>query len=101
VVPSVWAEPFGIVVIEAMAGGTPVVASNIGGIPEIIDDGVSGVLVKPGDAAALRNALTGLIDNPAARLAMGDAARRRADDFKAEAVVPMLEDVYRGAKTRR
>jgi glycosyltransferase involved in cell wall biosynthesis len=101
VVPSVWAEPFGIVVIEAMAGGTPVVASNVGGIPEIIEDGISGLLVPPGDAPALRQALSGLIADPARRLAMGEAARRRSEDFTAERVVPALERAYRQLKTSK
>ena len=66
VVPSVWAEPFGIVVIEAMAGKSAVVASDIGGIPEIVRNGVSGLLVPPGDSVALRGALADLIAVPVA-----------------------------------
>ena len=100
-VPSVWAEPFGIVVIEAMAGGTPVVASNVGGIPEIVQHGVSGLLVTPGDALALRHAIADLIADPPRRLAMGDAARRRSQEFTAATVVPALEDQYRQLKTSR
>ena len=101
VVPSVWAEPFGIVVIEAMAGGTPVVASDVGGIPEIVQHGTSGLLVPPGDASALRQALSDLIADPARRLAMGEAARRRAQDFTASSVVPEIEAQYRQLKTLR
>jgi glycosyltransferase involved in cell wall biosynthesis len=94
VVPSVWAEPFGIVVIEAMAGASPVVASDVGGIPEIVEHGISGLLVPPGDVAALRQALSDLISDPARRIAMGEAARRRAEDFTAARVVPQLEEEY-------
>jgi glycosyltransferase involved in cell wall biosynthesis len=101
VVPSVWAEPFGIVVIEAMAGGTPVVASDIGGIPEIVQDGISGLLVPPGDAVALRQALADLIADPLRRSAMGEAARRRSLDFTAARIVPDLEAVYRQPRTSR
>jgi glycosyltransferase involved in cell wall biosynthesis len=100
-VPSVWAEPFGIVVIEAMAGGSPVVASDIGGIPEIIEHGVSGLLVPPGDAVALRQALADLITDPARRRAMGEAARRRSRDFTATRVVPQLENAYRQLNTSK
>jgi glycosyltransferase involved in cell wall biosynthesis len=57
VVPSVWAEPFGRVVVEAYLFGKPVVASHSGGISELVEDGVTGFLVKPGDAEALRSAL--------------------------------------------
>jgi glycosyltransferase involved in cell wall biosynthesis len=95
VVPSVWAEPFGIVVIEAMAGGSAVVASDIGGIPEIIRHGESGVLVPPGDPAALHRALAALIADPARRATMGAAARQRSQAFTAAAIVPQLENTYR------
>jgi glycosyltransferase involved in cell wall biosynthesis len=101
VVPSVWAEPFGIVVIEAMAGGSPVIASNIGGIPEIVEDGVSGILVPPGDPIALRRALADLLADPDRRLEMGRAARRRSLDFTAAEVVPRLEDEYRQSTSSR
>jgi glycosyltransferase involved in cell wall biosynthesis len=94
VVPSVWAEPFGIVVIEAMAGGAAVVASAVGGIPEIIEHDVSGVLVPPGDVLALRDALSGLIADPTRRRTLGDAARQRAGDFTAASVVPRIEYEY-------
>ncbi|HEY0518895.1 MAG TPA: glycosyltransferase family 4 protein [Ilumatobacteraceae bacterium] len=99
VVPSVWAEPFGIVVIEAMAGGSPVVASAVGGIPEIVEDGVSGLLVAPGDATALGHALAELIGDPQRRAAMGEAARRRAEDFTAARVVDRIEQEYRQLAT--
>jgi len=97
VVPSVWAEPFGIVVIEAMQGGAAVVASATGGIPEIIEDGVSGVLVRPGDRHALRRTLEELVADPERRAALGVAARRRAAAFSMEAVVPAIEATYRTA----
>ena len=100
VVPSVWAEPFGIVVIEAMGGGCAVVASRVGGIPEIVEDGVSGVLVPPGDATALRDALASLIGDPARRGALGAAARERARAFTAAAVTPRLVEVYRDVVRR-
>ncbi|HEY7627311.1 MAG TPA: glycosyltransferase family 4 protein [Ilumatobacteraceae bacterium] len=95
VVPSVWAEPFGIVVIEAMAGGAAVVAADVGGIPEIVEDGVSGVLVPPGDADALRDALQALVSDPLRRAELGAAAKRRAESFTATAVIPAIEDLYR------
>lgn len=95
VIPSVWAEPFGIVVIEALAGGAAVLASDVGGIPEIVEDGVSGVLVPPGDADALRDALQGLVADPTRRAALGEAAVRRAELFTAAAVIPAIEDLYR------
>jgi glycosyltransferase involved in cell wall biosynthesis len=93
-VPSVWSEPFGIVVIEAMAGETPVIASSIGGIPEIIVDGESGMLVPPGDARALRAAMQQLLQDTELRQKMGQAAKRRAADFEAGAVVPRIEAIY-------
>jgi glycosyltransferase involved in cell wall biosynthesis len=94
VVPSVWSEPFGIVVIEAMAAGRPVVASSVGGIGEIIEDGVSGVLVQPGDVEAWRLALDALIADPQRQRRLGAAAAERAARFAAATVVPEVEAVY-------
>ena len=94
VVPSVWAEPFGIVVIEAMAGGSPVVASRIGGIPEIVVDGETGFLVPPGNADALGAALARLLGDRELCARMGAAAQQRAGDYAAAAVVPQIEAIY-------
>jgi glycosyltransferase involved in cell wall biosynthesis len=61
VTPSIWEEPLGLVVLEAMACGVPVVASSVGGIPEIVQHDVNGLLVKPGDPDALACAITRII----------------------------------------
>jgi glycogen(starch) synthase len=65
-------EPQGIVVIEAMAAGTPVIATRVGGVPETVRDGENGLLVSGGNAAALADALRDVLDQP-------EAARRRAE----------------------
>lgn len=57
-------EPFGIVILEAASLGTPVIASRVGGVPEIVDDGHTGVLVEPDDPAALTRAICALLRNP-------------------------------------
>ncbi len=80
VVPSVQPEPFGCVVIEAMAAGTPVVGSRCGGIAEQIVDGVSGLLFPPGDAEALANALERLLNDPLLRERMAEEGLRRVRD---------------------
>jgi glycosyltransferase involved in cell wall biosynthesis len=95
VAPSIGPEPFGIVIIEAMACGQPVIASKIGGIPDIIDDGKNGILVPPGEPEALRAAMQRLLDNPDDLQRMSTAARERARDFSAEAVVTRVEAAYR------
>ncbi len=77
VVPSVQPEPFGCVVIEAMAAGTPVVGSNNGGIAEQIEDGVSGILFAPGNAQDLAQALDRLLTDAAYRQRTSDEGRRR------------------------
>jgi glycosyltransferase involved in cell wall biosynthesis len=96
VVPSVWPEPFGIVVLEALAAGRPVVGSRIGGIPEIVRDEREGLLVAPGDARALSAALDRLIQDDARREAMAAAASMRARDFTSDAVLPRFEAAYAG-----
>jgi glycosyltransferase involved in cell wall biosynthesis len=77
VFPSLWKEPFGLVNLEAMSCGVPVVASKTGGIPEIVAKDC-GILVKPGDAQALAKALERLIENPKLRERMGLSGRKRA-----------------------
>jgi glycosyltransferase involved in cell wall biosynthesis len=76
--PARWAEAFGLTVAEAMAAGCAVVASRVGAIPELIVDGESGILVPPGDAAALARALASLAAAPDTRARLGAAARQRA-----------------------
>ena len=71
-------EPLGIVNLEAMACGCAVVASAVGGIPEVVEDGVTGLLVPPGDEAALAEAVNALIRDPARTAAFGESGRERA-----------------------
>jgi glycosyltransferase involved in cell wall biosynthesis len=88
---SVWPainEAFGMALLEAQACGLPVVAGNSGGVGDIVVSGVTGLLATPGDADAFAAALRGLIVDPAARSAMGDAAQakvRRDHDLPAAA----------------
>ena len=78
VVPSLWAEAFGLTVVEAMAAGVALVASRTGGIPELVDDGDTGLLVPPGDARALADAVRRLLDNRVLREEMAARALARA-----------------------
>jgi len=94
VVPSLWAEPFGQVAVEAMARGLPLVASARGALAELVDDGETGLLVPPGDVASLREALQALLTDPALRARMGQAGRRRARRFALSAVAARIEAVY-------
>jgi glycosyltransferase involved in cell wall biosynthesis len=71
-------EGFGVVCAEAMAYGRPVVASAVGGLLDLVEDGVSGLLVAPGDTTALRLALARLLEDRGERQRLGDAARARA-----------------------
>ena len=80
VVPSLY-EPFGLVALEAMACSVPVVASAIGGLKEIVEEGVSGLLVPPGDSSALAQALVTLLTNEPSRHRLAEGARRRAGNF--------------------
>jgi glycosyltransferase involved in cell wall biosynthesis len=93
-VPSIWPEPFGIVVIEAMIGGFPVIASRIGGIPDIVVDGETGLLVPPADPDTLHDAIDQLLGQPNVMCRMGGAAQERARLFQANSVVPLIEQMY-------
>ncbi|HEV2756840.1 MAG TPA: glycosyltransferase family 4 protein, partial [Actinomycetota bacterium] len=79
--PSLGGESFGMVLTEAFAHGTPVVASNIAGYADVVRDGVDGVLVTPGDGTAVASALRDLALDPARRRAMGAAAQERAERY--------------------
>lgn len=72
-------EPFGLASLEAMAAERPVVASRVGGIPEVVRDGETGVLVPPRDPKPLADAIARLLDNPREGVEMGLAGRRRAE----------------------
>jgi glycosyltransferase involved in cell wall biosynthesis len=71
-------EPFGLASLEAMAAGRPVVASRVGGIPEVVRDDLDGILVPPNDAKSLADGISRLLENPEQRVMMGDRGRRRA-----------------------
>lgn len=76
VAPSAWMEPFGLVVVEAMAAAVPAVASAHGAFVELVHDGVTGTLHKPGDAASLADCLRHVLVDVDRNLELGDAARR-------------------------
>ena len=95
VVPSVWPEPFGMVALEAMAAGRPVVASAVGGLADLVVDGVTGILVPPQDPAALRSAIRRLLADPGLRARMGAEGRKRAAAYSASVVVAAWERVFR------
>jgi glycosyltransferase involved in cell wall biosynthesis len=95
IVPS-RSEGLGMVILEAMARGRPVVASDTGGVPEVIEHGKNGVLVSPDDPNELADAILSLAQNPAEMHAMANAARRRAllrnPDFEFEAGIALLRE---------
>jgi glycosyltransferase involved in cell wall biosynthesis len=94
VLPSL-SEGLSNVVLEAMAAGVPVVATSVGGTPEIVDDGVTGLLVPPRDAGALADAISSLLTDPARRQTIGEAGRRRVEErFSLEAMVLATEQLY-------
>ena len=79
--PSLGGESFGMVLTEAFASGTPVVASDIAGYRDVVRHGRDGILVPGGDAVELGEALRSLAADPALRARMGEAARERAERF--------------------
>ncbi|WP_229698802.1 glycosyltransferase [Wenjunlia tyrosinilytica] len=87
-------EGLPVALMEAMASGLPSVVTRVGGMPEIVDQGVEGLLVQPGDAEALSVALGRLVGGPALRARMSAAARERARRFDAEGAQRRIEAVY-------
>ena len=94
-------EPFGIVNVEAMASGKAIVASAVGGVPEIVQDGENGVLVPPKDPLALVNAIGALLDDDELRRKLGEAGRRRSLDFSWTALADRYVSAYRAARWQR
>lgn len=84
VIPSIWDEPFGNVTTEAMMRGTAVIASAVGAQPEIVEEGVTGFLIPPGDVASLASALVRLLSNAELSEQMGQAGRQRALNYFSE-----------------
>jgi glycosyltransferase involved in cell wall biosynthesis len=94
VVPSISEEAFGLVALEAMAAGRAVIASRIGGLKEVVSNGETGLLVEPGDIAALTAAMTTLIEDAELRDRLGQNGRIAAAQFGEAQVVPQIESVY-------
>jgi glycosyltransferase involved in cell wall biosynthesis len=90
-------EGYGMTAREAMAHGRPVVATAVGGLLDAVEDGVSGLLVPPGDVAALRGALERLLTDESLREQLGDAARERALSWSAGSEAAGLLAAYRAA----
>jgi L-malate glycosyltransferase len=89
-------ESFCLSILEGMCFGCPSVSTRVGGIPEVVDDGISGLLVAPRDVDGLSRAVERLIGDPAARAAMGRAAREAARErFSADRIVPRYVELYR------
>jgi glycosyltransferase involved in cell wall biosynthesis len=95
IVPSVWPDPLPGTVREAMSRGKPVIGSAMGGIVDMIEDGVTGLLVPPDDEIALAAAMRRLIEDPALRAALGERARADATRFDAATVAGWFDALYR------
>jgi len=93
--PSLW-EGFGLVLLEAMAAARPIIASRIASIPEIVQDGTTGLLVPPQDADALKMAIQTLLKNPQQMQAMGAAGRHRLENhFNPQSMIDQTAALYR------
>lgn len=98
VAPALGGESFGIVLVEAMASGLPVVASDIPGYREVVRRGVEGHLVPPGDAGAVADALRRVLTDPGLARRLGEAGRARARQYSWERVAGQLEAIYEEAR---
>lgn len=101
VVPSVWYEGFPMVVLEAFATGTPVIASRIGSLAEVIDDGITGLLVEPDDGAALAKKIRWAVDHLEEMASIGGNARRRYEErYRGPSHLGELLATYEAATSR-
>ena len=98
VLPSVWYEGFPMVLAEAMLHGKPVICSRIGGLPEIVDDGVTGLLFEPGNAADLAEKIQHLWEHPEVCGKMGEAGRKKAiREYSPQRYYQRMMDVFERA----
>lgn len=101
VVPSIWFEGFPLVVLEAYAAGTPVIASRIGSLAEIVEHGLTGLLCEPGDSHGLADLIGWAMDHPVEMRSMGDEARRRYQEtYSGPAHLSQLLAAYGRAAAR-
>jgi len=95
-------ESFPLAILEAMEAALPVVATAVGGIPECVLPGETGILVPPADSHALAEAIIALLPDPARRRRFGEAGRRRVrENFSIDSQVPRIEDILGRAASRR
>jgi glycosyltransferase involved in cell wall biosynthesis len=94
VMPSLW-EGLALALLEGMAAGLPVLATSVGGAPDVLGDGAFGRLVAPGKADLLVQALDGLLSSPQLRQQLANAARQRAQDYDAGKMVAAVSQIYR------
>jgi len=87
-------EGMGRVLVEAMAAGLPIVASRVGGIPDLVKDGKNGLLVPPEDASALEKAISALLEDKAQRKRMGEAGKKMCRPYSTEAMVEQIDYLY-------
>ena len=94
-------ESFGLAALEAMACGVPAIATRVGGVSELIDDGITGHLFEVADIEGMSAAAIELLSNREALSAMAQAARKTAQDrFCASRIIPLYEDYYARVITR-
>ncbi len=101
VVPSLWPEAFALSCLEALSVGTPVVAAAVGALPDLVRDGQTGLLVPPGDAAALAAAVCRLLADGPLRRRLGEAGRRLAAGYTLSAHAAAVQAVYADAISRQ
>jgi glycosyltransferase involved in cell wall biosynthesis len=95
VMPSLW-EGLPVALLEACACGVPAVASGVGGIPEVVEHGVNGLLVPPGDEAALASAIASMLSSRERRLRMGREARRKVEErYSTDRIGRAIAGLYR------
>ncbi len=88
-------EGMGRVLVEAMATGLPIVASRVGGVPELVKNGVNGYLVPPGDKEALAASILSLLENPSLASRMGEKGKEMSKNFSAQRMLAQIESLYK------